>query len=325
MVVNLQIASVLINGLQQGSIYILLAVGLSIILGTLRFVNFAHGALYLIGAYLGLFIAQRPRLTNGKLAEWLSDGWLAGILGPASGTPEFGLGLGFFAALIIVPIFVFGVGVVMERVVAKPFYDRPDTDQILITFGIALVIQELFRVLFGGNSQSIAAPPIAQGAVPIEGLALSWWRVWIVAITAVLVLLVYLLIEFTDFGLVVRAGTVDPEMVELLGIRLSRPYIVVFGIGAALAGVAGIVGGPLSPFNPSSGTGILVPAFITVVIGGVGDIRGAVLGGLLIGLTQASLVQFGFPEWSQVGIYALAAIVLLVRPQGLLGKEVDVA
>nr|WP_305794342.1 branched-chain amino acid ABC transporter permease [Halomarina rubra] len=310
----------LINGLQAGAIYILLAVGLSIILGTLKFVNFAHGALYIVGAYLGLIIAGMPTF-SGKLAEW-------GFASP-------GLGWGYLAALVIVPLVVFVVGLAMERFVAQPFYDRPDTDQILLTYGIALVVAETFRVLFGGQSRGIAQPPWASGSatgVPVVGdvlaflgvNAISTWRLVVILLTAVLVGIVFLLIEYTDFGLTVRAGTVDPEMVEMLGIRLSRPYLVVFGIGAALAGVAGLVGGPLVQFYPGYGGEILVPAFLTVVVGGVGSIRGAVVGGLAFGLIQSGLIQFGFSEWSQVGIYAFAAIVLLVRPQGLLGEEVAV-
>lgn len=313
-------ARLLINGLQAGAIYILLAVGLSIILGTLKFVNFAHGALYIIGAYLGLIIAQSPSF-SGKLAEW--------------GFGDIGLGLGYLAALVIVPLVVFVIGVLMERFVARPFYDRPDTDQILLTYGMALILTELFRVLFGGQSRSISQPPWARGSatgVPVLGDALtalginaiSTWRIVIILLTAVLVGIVFLLIEYTDFGLTVRAGTVDAEMVELLGVKLSRPYLVVFGIGAALAGVAGLVGGPLVNFNPDYGGTILVPAFLTVVVGGVGSIRGAVLAGLAFGLIQAGLIQFGFSEWSQVGIYAVAAVVLLVRPQGILGEEVAV-
>ncbi|WP_058828097.1 branched-chain amino acid ABC transporter permease [Haloferax sp. Q22] len=309
---------ILLNGLQQGAIYVLLAVGLSIIVGTLKFVNFAHGALYLVGTYAGLFVALNVPLSNGKLAEW--------------GFSSFGLDIGFFAALIFVPLFVFGVGLLMERYLARAFYDRPDTDQILVTFGLAIVVQELFRVLFGSNSLpfeqperilsfgSFAGLPVSGPiALPIVG-NFPQWRLWVIGITAVLVALVYLLVEYTDFGLVVRAGTRDAEMVRLLGIKITRPYIVVFGIGAALAGVAGVVGGPLNVVNPTIGTNILVPAFLTVVIGGVGSIAGAVLGGIVFGLTTAALVSFA-PAWSQVGLYAIAAIVLLTRPQGLLGDE----
>ncbi|UPV73565.1 branched-chain amino acid ABC transporter permease [Halorussus limi] len=302
-----EVVTVLLNGLQQGAIYVLVAIGLSIILGTLKFVNFAHGALYLIGTYAGLLITLEINVTDGKLADW--------------GYATIGLGWGFLAALIIVPIIVFGVGLLMERFVARPFYDRPDTDQILLTFGLAIVIQEVFKILFGGQSYNFARPGWASGQVglPIIG-TFPEWRLYIIGITAAVVVLVYGLIEYTDFGLVVRAGTRDAEMVELLGIKLSRPYLMVFGVGAALAGVAGVVGGPLYAVNPNIGTEVLVPSFLVVVIGGVGSIAGAVLGGILIGETLAVLVAVA-PQWSQVGIYVLAAVVLLARPQGLLGSE----
>ena len=302
-----EVATILLNGIQTGAIYILVAIGLTIILGTLKFVNFAHGALYLIGTYAGLFIALEVTLTNGKLQEW--------------GYSTIGLDWGFLAALILVPILVFVIGLLMERFVARPFYDRPDTDQILLTFGLALILQEGFRVLFGGNSLPFSQPPWASGpiALPLVG-NFPKWRLYVIAITAALVLLVYLLVEFTDFGLVVRAGTRDTEMVQLLGIRVTRPYIVLFGIGAALAGVAGVVGGPLNVVNPNVGMDTLVPAFLVVVIGGVGSLMGAVVGGILIGIVFATLVAFA-PAWAQVGIYLLAAIILLTRPQGLLGNE----
>jgi len=296
---HIEAITVLLNGLQQGAIYILLAVGLSIILGTLKFVNFAHGALYLVGTYAGLLLALEINLTSGQLQEW--------------GFSTLGLDLGYIPALIIVPFVVFVVGLAMERFVVEPFKDRPDTDQILVTFGLAIIVQELFRAFFGSSSLPFSQPAWAQGPpqVPfLTAIPISSWRYYVIGITAVLVL-------------IVRAGTRDPEMVALLGIRLSRPYIVVFGIGAALAGVAGVVGGPLNPVNPTIGNEILVPAFLTVVIGGVGSIAGAVLGGVLFGLTQAILVAT-YSAWAQVGLYAIAAIVLLVRPQGLLG-EAEVA
>jgi branched-chain amino acid transport system permease protein len=310
--------TILLNGLQQGAIFVLLAVGLSIILGTLKFVNFAHGALYLIGTYTGLLVALDVELTSGQLREW--------------GFSSIGLDWGFLAALVVVPVLVFVVGLAMERLVARPFYDRPDTDQILVTFGLAIIVQEQFRLLFGSNSLPFEQPErILQFAsfrgIPVSGpVALPivgnfpQWRLWVIVITAVLVLVVYFIVEFTDFGLVVRAGTRDTEMVELLGIRVTRPYLVVFGIGASLAGAAGVVGGPLNVVNPTVGMDILVPAFLTIVIGGVGSIAGAVLGGVLFGLTTATLVAY-FPAWSQVGLYAIAAVVLLARPQGLLGDE----
>ena len=320
-----ELVVLLVNGLQTGAIYVLLAIGLSIILGTLKFVNFAHGALYVIGAYVGLLITQEISIANGQLAEW--------------GFPTLGLGWGFVAALVIVPFVVFVVGLAMERFVARPFYDRPDTDQILVTFGIAIVVQELIHALIGPRTYKYEIPNEIAGGIPFSGpvgiplsaVTIDVWRIWVIAITAVLVVGVYAIVEYTDFGLVVKAGTRDPEMVQLLGIRITRPYLVMFGIGAGLAGVAGVVGAPLSNINPEIGMTILVPAFLTVVIGGVGSVRGAVLGGTLIGMIQVTLITLGtvslgglsinFTPWAQVGIYVLAVVVLLTRPEGLLGSE----
>ncbi len=320
----------LLQGFQQGAIYILLAVGLSIILGTLKFVNFAHGALYLIGLYIGLLVSQTTTFSNGQVAQW--------------GYATLGLGLSFWAALVIAPVVVFIVGLLMERFVARPFYDRSPVEQILVTFGLAIVIQQLFRLLFSGSSHTLRPPQgTFLGIVPFSGPVslplvgnFPAWRLWVIGITAVLVLFVYLLIERTDFGLVVRAGTQDAEMVELLGIEIERAYLIVFAIGAALAGIAGVINGPIGLVNPTVGTNILVPAFVVVVIGGLGSIRGAVVGGLLLGLTEAFFVlwtvsipalgiDYGLSAWSSVAIYALAAIVLLLRPQGLFGREVDIS
>ncbi len=315
------VARLLLQGLQQGSIYILLAVGLSIILGTLKFVNFAHGALYLIGLYVGMLVAQTTTV-RGQVAEW--------------GFSSVGLDWGFVAALIIAPAVVFVVGLAMERFVARPFYDRSDVDQILLTYGLAIVIQQVFRVLFSGSSYSLDRPAWAQGSVslPVVG-GFASWRLFIIGVTAVLVLAVFALIEFTDFGLVVRSGTQDAEMVRLLGIEIERAYLIVFAIGAALAGIAGVLNGPIGQLNPTVGTDILVPSFIVVVIGGLGSIRGAVLGGLILGFTEAFFVlwslsipsrgiEYGLSQWAPVAIYVIAAVILLVRPQGLLGREVDI-
>ena len=299
-----------IQTLAVSSIYILVAIGLSITLGTLKFVNFAHAAMYLAGVYIGLGIALELQFT-GDIARSIGLG-------------NVGLDLGFLAALAIIPIITFGLGLLMERFVARPFYDRPDTDQILVTFGILLIVQELIRAFVGGRSLTFSRPEWAAGAISLGPLGTySSWRLAIIGITAVLVLAVYLYIEYTDVGLAVRAGTEDAEMVNLLGIRATRPFLVIFGIGSGLAGAAGVVGGPVFSVVPEIGVGVLVPAFLVVVVGGVGSIAGSVVGGLLIGAVEVGL-QMNAPTWSSVGIYALAAVVLLVRPAGLMGVvEVD--
>lgn len=304
------LASFAIQTLSVSSIYILIAIGLSITLGTLKFVNFAHAAFYLAGVYIGLMIAfELP---------------FSGDLARRFGIQSFGFELGFLAALIIVPIIAFALGLLMERFVARPFYDRPDTDQILVTFGILLIVQELARAFVGGRSITFSRPGWAQGAVTLGPLGqYSSWRLSIIGITAVLVAAVYLYIEYTDVGLTVRAGTEDTEMVNLLGIRSTRPFLVIFGVGSGLAGAAGVVGGPVFAVVPEIGVEVLVPAFLVVVVGGVGSIVGSIVGGILIGAVEVGL-QLNAATWSSVGIYALAAIVLLVRPAGLFGiVEVD--
>lgn len=300
----------LIQTLAVSSIYVLVAIGLSITLGTLKFVNFAHAAMYLVGVYIGLAIALELQFT--------------GDLASALGLGSVGLDAGFLAALAVVPVVVFGLGLLMERFVARPFYDRPDTDQILVTFGLLLIAQELIRAFVGGRSISFSQPEWAGGSVGLGPLGTySSWRLSIIAITSVLVLSVYLYVEYTDVGLAVRAGTEDTEMLNLLGVRATRPFLVIFGIGSGLAGAAGVVGGPVFSVTPEVGVGVLVPAFLVVVVGGVGSIVGSVVGGLLIGAVEVGL-QLSAPTWSSVGIYALAAVVLLVRPAGLMGTvEVD--
>ena len=299
-----------IQTLAVSSIYILVAIGLSITLGTLKFVNFAHAAMYLAGVYIGLAIALELQF-SGDLARSI-------------GLESFGFDLGFLAALAIIPIITFGLGLLMERFIARPFYDRPDTDQILVTFGILLIVQELIRAFVGGRSITFSRPDWAEGAIGLGPLGTyASWRLSIIGITTVLVLAVYLYVEYTDVGLAVRAGTEDAEMVNLLGIRATRPFLVIFGVGSGLAGAAGVVGGPVFSVVPEIGVGVLVPAFLVVVVGGVGSIAGSVVGGLLIGAVEVGL-QMNAPTWSSVGIYALAAVVLLVRPAGLMGVvEVD--
>ena len=299
-----------IQTLAVSSIYILVAIGLSITLGTLKFVNFAHAAMYLAGVYIGLGIALELQF-SGDIARSIGLG-------------NVGLDLGFLAALVIIPIITFGLGLLMERFVARPFYDRPDTDQILVTFGILLIVQELIRAFVGGRSLTFSRPAWAQGAISLGPLGTyASWRLAIIGITSVLVLAVYLYIEYTDVGLAVRAGTEDAEMVNLLGVRATRPFLVIFGVGSGLAGAAGVVGGPVFSVVPEIGVGVLVPAFLVVVVGGVGSIVGSIVGGLLIGAVEVGLVM-NAPTWSSVGIYALAAVVLLVRPAGLMGVvEVD--
>ena len=279
----------LLTGLQISAIYILVALGLTLIFGTLGVANFAHGALYTIGAYAGLVISAQ-----------LGWGW----------------------TIILVPLALFVIGVLFDRGLLQFFYKRPVTDQILVTFGLAVIIQELARALFGGTTRPFPAPRWA--IVPVElpfGLGFyPPWRLVIIAVTAVVVIALFVLLRYTKFGLMVRAGMRDPEMVRYLGIDATRLFTIVVGLGSLLAGVAGIMNGPAQSIEPGSGMALLVPAFLVVVIGGMGSLVGAVIAGLIMGVATSFSVVF-FPAIAQIIIYIVAVAVLVFRPRGLFGME----
>lgn len=277
----------MLTGLQFGAIYVLIALGLTLIFGTLGVVNFAHGALFMIGAYLGYVISEAT---------------------------------GHWAAFIAVPVLLFVIGIVLERGLIQFFYNRPVTDQILVTFGLALVVQETMRWIFGGTNLPYTPPDWA--IIPID-IGIGFyppWRLVIVAVTLIVVAAVFSFLRFTRFGLVVRAGMRDPEMLGFLGIDVPKRFTLVFGIGALLAGIAGVVGGQITGVTPEVGMSVLVPSFLVVVIGGMGSLWGAVLAGLILG-EAISLSVLIYPAISQVMVYIVAAVVLLWRPRGLLGLK----
>jgi branched-chain amino acid transport system permease protein len=277
----------LLTGLQMGAIYVLIALGLTLIFGTLGVVNFAHGALFMIGAYLGYVISEAT-------SHW--------------------------AAFIIVPIVLFVIGIALERGLIRYFYNRPVTDQILVTFGLALVIQELMRWIFGGTNLPYSTPSWAIVPVNIGIGYYPPWRLVIVGVTIAVVVALYLFLRYTRFGLVVRAGMRDPEMLRFLGIDVPKRFTIVFGLGALIAGIAGVVGGQVTGVTPEVGMAVLVPSFLVVVIGGMGSIWGAVIAGLILGEAM-SLSVLIYPPITQVIIYLVAAVVLLWRPRGLMGLK----
>lgn len=303
---------ILLNGLQQGAIFALLGIGLTIILGTMDFLNLAHGALYLIGGYVGMYFIRETPLSTGLLYN--------------NGITTIGLDLGFAAAMLLVPIVGFVVGLFMERYVAEPFYDRPETDQLLVTFGLALIVQELVKGIMGGTTFQPAAPTTIFGVsvggpvtLPIVG-SYPQWRLYLVAIAVAVIAITYVIIEKTDFGLVVQAGTHDSEMVRLLGIKINRSYSLVFALGAALAAFAGLIGISFQTVSPQIGTEqALIPAFLVLVVGGAGSVVGAIFGGFLLGITVVAMTVFA-SQWAQIVLYGVAALVLLVRPEGLFGS-----
>ena len=307
------VLEILLNGLQQGAIFALLGIGLTIILGTMNFLNLAHGALYLIGGYVGMLFIRETALSTGVLYD--------------IGVAEIGLDLGFAAAMVLVPVVGFGIGLVMERFVAEPFYDRPETDQLLVTFGLALIIQEVVKQIMGGTTFQPAAPSEVLGvsvggpvSLPIVG-NYPQWRLYLIVIAVVVIFLTYLVIERTDFGLIVQAGTQDSEMVRLLGIKINRSYSLVFALGAALAAFAGLIGISFQTVSPQIGTEqALIPAFLVLVVGGAGSVVGAIFGGFVLGITVAGMTVLA-SQWAQIVLYAVAALVLLFRPEGLFGSQ----
>jgi branched-chain amino acid transport system permease protein len=284
----------LLTGLQMGSIYVLIALGLTLIFGTLGVVNFAHGALYLVAIYLAVSINDA---------------------------------MGFGFALILVPAILFVLGIIMERGLIQHFYNRPHTDQILVTFGLAIVIQELIKWVFGANNIPFAIPSWGNGIIMmhewfpfLEGFVVyPKWRMILVAVSIVTVAAVFALLHLTSFGLVIRAGMRDPEMLQFLGVNINRRFMIVFGLGSLIAGIAGVFGGPVTQVSPEVGMHLLVPSFLVVVIGGMGSLGGAVLAGLLIGMAQSFTAHD--INLSTIIVYLITVIVLLVRPRGLLGAK----
>lgn len=277
----------LLGGLVLGLIYVAIAVGLTIIFGTLRLVNFAHGAFYAIGAYVGLVVAER---------------------------------IGLVAGLIAAPFAVALFALVLDRVVLRPFYEKDPTAQLLLTFGIALVVEESLRLIFGATTLQYPLPEFLKGSASIGPIQYPAYRLLFAGGVIVLLLLVWLFIERTNYGLIVRAGIRDRVMVQLLGGNIRRASSIVFALGAAIAGLVGAAASPIYSVDPSTGFAFLVPSFVVVVVGGLGSFWGAVLGGLLIGELQ-SVTTLAYAPASNVIIYLCMALVLLFRPQGLLGES----
>jgi branched-chain amino acid transport system permease protein len=276
------------NGLVLGALLALISSGLTIIYGTLGVLNLAHGAMFMLAGYAGY------------VAYTYTDS--------------------FILAVIAGSLFVMVVGVVMERVVIRHFYSRPDEDQLLVTFGLSIVFVELVRFAFGSLSLSVPAPKIFAGITSLGFMYYPTYRLALVGIVAVALLILFVVLYRTRLGLIVRAGIEDSVMVDSLGINVYRVFMVVFGIGAMAAGFAGIVNAPVVSLTPQMGEAILVQTFVVVVIGGVGSFPGAILGGLIAGeiISITSMIN---PSYSYIMLFAAMTLVLMVRPHGLLGAR----
>jgi len=298
----------ILNGVDKGAAYALIALGLTLVFGTLGVVNFAHGALFMLGAFTA--VSLRELLTISKKVKDES--------------------VTFFDAYKEIPYLEIWLG--DERGLIRHFYKRPHADQILVTFGLALVLQEIVKKFYGANPIPQAAPDIVAGSASIgtwigmsESMVYPWWRLIYLVFALLVIFGVFAFLRFTTFGMVVRAGMQDRETVSLLGINIEKRFTIVFGIAAAVAGLAGLMYTPISPPNYHMGMDFLVLSFVVVVVGGMGSLPGAVLAGFLLGILQsfASLneVKSILPGIDQIIIFLVAVIVLLVRPRGLLGKK----
>ena len=278
--------SQLFNGLALGALLALISSGLTIIYGTLGVLNLAHGAMFMIGGYAG-FVAYQY---TGS----------------------------FTVAVIAGSLFVMLLGLLMERIIIRHFYQRPHEDQLLVTFGLGICFVEIVRLIFSSQSQIVPPPPWFQGITNLGFAFYPTYRLAVVGIVAIALGALFLVLYRTRLGMIVRAGIEDSVMVDSLGINVYRVFMVVFGIGAMAAGFAGIVNAPVVSLTPDMGESILVQAFVVVVIGGVGSFPGAILGGLIAG-EILSLTLMIDPAYSSVMLFAAMTIVLLLRPQGLLG------
>ncbi len=279
----------LLLGLVNGSFYALLSLGLAVIFGLLGIVNFAHGALYMIGAYVA---------------------WI--------GLDKFGMN--YWAALVVVPLVVGALGVVIERTLLKRLYKIDPIYGLLLTFGLALIAEGLFREEFGVSGQSYPVPEALQGATNLGFMVLPNYRAWVVVASLGVCLGTWFVIERTRLGATLRAGTENPALVQAFGINVPRMVMLTYAGGAGLAALAGVLAAPVIQVTPLMGSNLIIIVFAVVVIGGMGSILGSILTGLALGLIEG-LTKVFYPEASNIVVFVIMAIVLVIRPAGLFGKE----
>jgi branched-chain amino acid transport system permease protein len=271
----------------MGGVYVLLAIGLSLIFGLMTVVNFAHGSLYMLGAYFGFTLLS---LTGS-----------------------------FWTALVLAPLLVGVFGLGIERLLIRPLYGRSPDDPLLLTFGLSAVLVEAARLIWGKIGLTLDPPRELAAATDLGFMMFPTYRLFVIAVTAVVLVALWLFLERTNVGLVIRAGSRDPLMVRALGVDLGRIWLLVFGIGTALAGLAGILAGPMRGVYAEMGVTIIIEAFVVVVVGGMGSLLGAIVAGLLIG-EVVSLTTFFAPKLTEIAVFVVMAVVLLVRPSGLFGE-----
>jgi branched-chain amino acid transport system permease protein len=279
----------LLVGLINGSFYAMLSLGLAIIFGLLRIINFAHGALYMLGAFVGYL-----------LLAWA--------------------GIGYWPALIIAPLVVGLFGMVVERLALSRLYKVDPLYGLLFTFGLALVLEGVFRYYYGVSGQPYAPPPALAGGTNLGFMFLPNYRGWVVFASLVVCLGTWFAIEKTRLGAYLRAATENPSLVQAFGVNVPLLLTLTYGIGAGLAGLAGVMAAPIYQVSPLMGSNIIIVVFAVVVVGGMGSILGAIVTGYVLGLVEG-LTKVFYPEASSTVIFVIMALVLLLRPAGLFGRE----
>jgi branched-chain amino acid transport system permease protein len=278
----------LLNGLTLGLMYVIIASGLSLIFGLMEVINFAHGALYMLGAYFGLTLFK---LTGN-----------------------------FWLSLMVAPIIVGVVGMLLEYSTFRPLYGRDPLYHILLTFGLVLIIGNATEIVWGKAYHLFPRPNGFEGTVGFLGITYPTYRLFVLTVGVGISIFMWFMLKKTRFGLIIRAGTHNREITSAFGIDISRYFTVVFGFGVAIAGAAGVLMAPILSLHPHMGDGIIITAFVVVVVGGLGSLSGAAVAGILIGLLESFSVIL-FPAFTGVMMYLVMVIVLLVRPQGILGVE----
>jgi branched-chain amino acid transport system permease protein len=288
--VSILLLQQVLNGLLDGVYYLLIALGLSLIFSLGGIVNLAHGAFYAIGAYLTIVIAPH---------------------------------LGFGGALLLSPVLVALIGIAIERLLFQRFYRSDPILSLLLTFGLALVAEQGLRMIFGAPPLSFSIPSWLRGQIFLGDFIYSKYRAVLILIAALCVLGLWFLLNRTAFGRVVRAGVQNPDMVGALGISLKPYMMAVAGLGIGLAGLAGVLLAPIYTIHPAMGQDIITPAFVVVVIGGLGSFWGVVVAALLVGLVKGATIGLGYPQAATAVIYLMMLLVLLFRPRGLFGERIQ--
>jgi branched-chain amino acid transport system permease protein len=279
----------LLLGLVNGSFYAMLSLGLAVIFGLLGIVNFAHGALYMVGAYVAFVLLDR-------------------------------FGIGYWWALVIAPLVVGSLGVVIERTLLKHLYKIDPIYGLLLTFGLALIAEGVFRDQFGVSGQSYPVPELLRGATNLGFMVLPNYRAFVVFASLAVCLGTWFVIERTRLGSYLRAGTENPALVQAFGINVPVMVMLTYGAGAGLAAMAGVLAAPIIQITPLMGSNLIIVVFAVVVIGGMGSILGSILTGLALGLIEG-LTKVFYAEASSIVVFVIMALVLMVRPAGLFGKE----